>query len=125
MTQFKCNTVVIAEPKTRAEYNTLRGWDLPTNENGDDAGYLVEFPKLASNVEGYDGYIQWLPEQHFALLYTPTDLLKEVVITVTDNGLGQVGHEVEVTGLNSAELLYAVGIVQHSIFSTVTQGESK
>ena len=26
---------------TRAAYNILRGWELFTDENGDDAGYLV------------------------------------------------------------------------------------
>lgn len=29
--------VVRAKPMTRLEYNNFRGWELPANENGDDA----------------------------------------------------------------------------------------
>lgn len=32
---------VHASPMTRAAYNDYRGWKLPENENGDDAGFLV------------------------------------------------------------------------------------
>lgn len=33
---------VYGTPMTRGEYNRLRGWDVPKEENPDDAGYLVE-----------------------------------------------------------------------------------
>ena len=32
-----------ARPMSRQEYNVLRGWELPSNENGADPGYLVEY----------------------------------------------------------------------------------
>lgn len=35
--------IINASPMTRLAYNQLRGWMLPANENGDDAGYLVEY----------------------------------------------------------------------------------
>ena len=50
---------------TRQEYNDLRGWDLPENENGDDPGYLIEDPAGEKNTPQFDGYIQWLPQAEF------------------------------------------------------------
>lgn len=53
---------VNARPMNRREYNILRGWTLPENENGDDLGYLVEeFCNAAPNVDGYEGYVSWSP----------------------------------------------------------------
>jgi hypothetical protein len=57
-----------ATAMTRAAYNDYRGWTLPINERGDNAGYLVEYePRLGeeSNVKGHDGYVSWSPEQVF------------------------------------------------------------
>jgi hypothetical protein len=61
-----------ATAMTRAAYNEYRGWALPANERGDDAGYLVEYePRVGeeSNVKGHDGYVSWSPEQVFADAY--------------------------------------------------------
>jgi len=33
--------LINARPMTRLEYNQFRGWELPADENGDDAGYVV------------------------------------------------------------------------------------
>ena len=35
--------VIFARPMTRLEYNQYRGWELPSNENGEDDGMLVEY----------------------------------------------------------------------------------
>ncbi|HEN1222705.1 TPA: DUF2829 domain-containing protein, partial [Klebsiella pneumoniae] len=35
--------LINAFPMTRHEYNAFRGWQLPTDENGADEGYLVEY----------------------------------------------------------------------------------
>lgn len=35
--------IVTATAMTRGEYNTYRGWTLPANEDGDDAGYLMQY----------------------------------------------------------------------------------
>lgn len=51
-----------AVPMTRATYVQNRGWDLPTNENGDDEGYMVEYP---------DGYVSWSPKIVFEASYRP------------------------------------------------------
>lgn len=50
---------------TRQEYNDLRGWDLPSDEDGSDEGYLTVDINGASNVEGYDGYVSWTPKAMF------------------------------------------------------------
>jgi hypothetical protein len=65
-----------AKPMTRAEYNIFRGWELPSNENGDDTGYLVEYLDGGkSNVEGFAGYVSWSPALPFKLAYQPKDAL--------------------------------------------------
>lgn len=57
--------VVLAVAMTRLEYNNLRGWDLPEDEDGDDKGFLVENPLLKPNSEDFDGYVCWKPEEVF------------------------------------------------------------
>lgn len=64
---------IAAKPMTRAEYNTFRGWELPANENGEDAGYLVEYLDGGKpNVEGYAGYVSWSPAPQFEGAYQVT-----------------------------------------------------
>lgn len=58
--------IVHAKPMTRIEYNNLRGWILPSDENGDDEGYLIEYTdNQKPNVKGYDGYVSWCPKNIF------------------------------------------------------------
>ncbi len=65
-----------AIPMTRGEYNTLRGWQIPADENPADGGYLVEYLDGGKpNVEGYDGYISWSPTDVFEAAYQPTDAM--------------------------------------------------
>ena len=64
---------VNATPMTRITYNNLRGWTLPEDENGDDAGFLVEYVDGGkANVLGYDGYVSWSPANVFERAYKPT-----------------------------------------------------
>jgi hypothetical protein len=64
--------VVHAIPMDRRNYNALRGWTLPKDENGDDEGYLVEYADLLNtpNHEDYKGYISWSPKDVFEGSYT-------------------------------------------------------
>lgn len=63
--------VVRALPMNRIAYTNLRGWTLPSDENGEDAGYLVEYVDGGSpNVEGFTGYISWSPADVFERAYT-------------------------------------------------------
>lgn len=47
---------VVAEPMTRGDYNKLRGWKVPADENPADEGYTVSYR---------DGYISWCPKAQF------------------------------------------------------------
>lgn len=73
MKTFIGTKIVKATPMTRLAYNQLRGWTLPANENGDDAGYLVEYTDGGKpNLEGYDGYVSWSPAEQFDNAYRET-----------------------------------------------------
>jgi hypothetical protein len=59
---------------TRAAYNILRDWELPADENGDDAGYLVEYLDGGErNHKDFKGYISWSPKAVFENAYRPTE----------------------------------------------------
>lgn len=62
--------IIRAFPMTRLAYNELRGWQLPADENGDDAGYLVEYLDGGqANHPNYSGYISWSPAPVFVEAY--------------------------------------------------------
>lgn len=68
--------IINAKPMTRAEYNTLRGWEVPADEKPDDAGYLVEYTNGGNaNHPGFNGYISWNPKAVFEQAYTTTNNL--------------------------------------------------
>lgn len=59
---------------TRAAYNILRDWQLPADENGDDAGYLVEYIDGGqANHKDFKGYISWSPKDVFERAYKAVD----------------------------------------------------
>lgn len=81
MVSFTCHKTVKAVPMNRKDYNDLRGWSVPSDENPEDEGYLVEYQDDShKNVEGFDGYISWSPKDVFKKGYrlseTFTDRLK-------------------------------------------------
>lgn len=62
-----------AKPMTRGDYNALRGWEVPANENPADAGFLVEYVDGgAANHPDFQGYISWSPKDVFERAYFPT-----------------------------------------------------
>lgn len=62
-----------AKPMTRQAYNDLRGWTLPADEDGNDAGYLVEYVDGGkANHPDFAGYISWSPKDVFDRAYRPT-----------------------------------------------------
>lgn len=64
--------IINAAPMNRLDYNTLRGWTLPADENGADEGYLVEYLDGGkANVPGYAGYVSWSPKDVFERAYRP------------------------------------------------------
>lgn len=49
---------------TRADYNTLRGWSLPFDENGEDEGYLLNsLTNSKPNTDFLDGYVSWVTKE--------------------------------------------------------------
>lgn len=55
---------------TRLEYNDYRGWELPSDEDCSDDGFLVEYiDGGASNHPDHDGYISWSPADVFSRSY--------------------------------------------------------
>lgn len=74
MKQYLGTKLINAKPMTRLEYNCFRGWDLPADENPDDAGYLVEYVDGGkANTADYAGYVSWSPADVFNRAYQPTD----------------------------------------------------
>lgn len=64
MKEFVMVQRVKAKPMTRQEYNDLRGWIIPEDENPSDEGFLVE-SEGKPNHPDYEGYLQWLPKEQF------------------------------------------------------------
>lgn len=70
MQQFIGTKLIQAAPMNRLDYNILRGWNLPENENGDDEGYIVVYLDGGKpNVEGFVGYVSWSPKEQFENAY--------------------------------------------------------
>lgn len=62
--------LIQARPMNRQEYNDYRGWDLPSDEDGTDKGYLVEYLDGGqSNHPDHEGYISWSPKDVFDRAY--------------------------------------------------------
>lgn len=59
-----------ATPTSVGEYNIIRGWDIPDDEDPNKAGYLVEYEDGGEpNLEGYAGYVSWSPKDVFDNIY--------------------------------------------------------
>lgn len=65
--------LIRAEAMTRQAYNDFRGWPLPANESGSDAGYLVEYLDGGKpNTSTHAGYVSWSPAEQFDNAYRET-----------------------------------------------------
>lgn len=97
---------IAATPMNRLEYNILRGWKLPDDENGADEGYLVEYLDGGKpNVEGFEGYVSWSPKEQFDNAYQPVTKLNfgHAIVAL------KAGHRVARSGWNgSGMFLYYV-----------------
>lgn len=73
MEKYIGTKTVSAKAMTRQEYNDLRGWPVPEDENPADKGYLIEYVDGGqANHPDYAGYISWSPEGVFERAYRPT-----------------------------------------------------
>jgi hypothetical protein len=74
MKQYIGTKLINAIAMTRLEYNILRGWVVPPDEDGADGGYLVEYKDGGKpNHPDFQGYISWSPKEQFEKAYRPTD----------------------------------------------------
>jgi len=74
MKKFIGRKSILATPMLRGAYNDYRGWVLPTDENGSDEGYLVEYVDGGdSNHSDHKGYISWSPGSVFNNAYRPSE----------------------------------------------------
>ena len=81
MQQYTGTKVIKAKELSRGEYNNLRGWVTPSDENPDDAGYLVEYVGQGNpNHADFANYISWSPKQVFEEAYKPSGTPAERVI---------------------------------------------
>lgn len=72
MTRHIGAKMINAVAMTRGEYNALRGWTVPEDEDPEDRGFLVEYTDGGqANVPGFTGYVNWSPEDVFARAYRP------------------------------------------------------
>lgn len=53
--------VVHALPMTRGNYNVLKGWALPVDQDAEDNGYLIQ--------EGFTGHLTWKPQDVFEKIF--------------------------------------------------------
>jgi hypothetical protein len=74
MKKYIGTKAVSAKPMTRGEYNKYREWELPSNEDPADKGYLIEYEDGGKpNDPRHKGYISWSPEDVFIKAYRPVD----------------------------------------------------
>jgi len=70
MSQFIGTKLILSIPMSRLEYNNYRDWELPSDENGGDEGFLVEYIDGGkSNHPDHEGYISWSPKEVFQNAY--------------------------------------------------------
>lgn len=63
MKTYQCISQVRATPMSRKDYNDLRGWEVPKDEDPQEAGYLVEsLDGSRGNHPNFKGYISWSPK---------------------------------------------------------------
>lgn len=97
--------LVKSKPMNRIDYNKYRGWDLPSDENGEDEGYLVEYVDGGKpNHKGHEGYISWSPKEQFDNAYQ--DVTKGMTFGHATE-MAKLGHKVARTGFNGCGM-YAV-----------------
>lgn len=60
MKKYVRTNIVDAKPMTRGEYNRLRGWTLPVDENPNDDGYIILY-----RAGKEDEYVSWCPKRQF------------------------------------------------------------
>lgn len=73
MQRYLGTKLIAGQPMSRQDYNDYRGWKLPSDEDGTDPGYLVEYlDSPDSNHPNHKHYISWSPRGPFENAYRLT-----------------------------------------------------
>lgn len=111
--------LIKALPMTRKEYNDFRGWELPADENGDDAGYLVEYADGGqANTEKYAGYVSWSPTAVFEQAYEELpehDETKSHVTRLAGERTQLVNKLNKLTAFQSADVFFGLSFKQQDL----------
>ena len=110
--EFIGTKIVYAKPMSRLDYNIFRGWELPTNENGSDEGYLVEYNDGGEpNTKEYQGYVSWSPKVQFENAYKQSGNLSfGDAITYL-----KLGYKVARTGWNGKGLTLSLKLPEEGV----------
>lgn len=80
MHSYQGKLAVRAKVMSLGDYNDLRGWELPVDEDPNTSGYLVEYSMgAAANHRDFDGYISWMPTAKFVNSFDAVDSFKQRV----------------------------------------------
>lgn len=59
-----------AWPRSRAEYCRYRGQDVPSDEDPDEMGYMIEYEDVREpNMSNHEGYVSWSNTRILESLY--------------------------------------------------------
>lgn len=110
--EFIGTKIICAKPMSRLDYNIFRGWELPTNENGSDEGYLVEYSDGGEpNTKEYQGYVSWSPKVQFENAYKQSGNLSfGDAITYL-----KLGYKVARTGWNGKGLTLSLKLPEEGV----------
>ena len=110
--EFIGTKIICAKPMSRLDYNIFRGWELPTNENGSDEGYLVEYTDGGKpNTKEYQGYVSWSPKVQFENAYKQSGNLSfGDAITYL-----KLGYKVARTGWNGKGLTLSLKLPEEGV----------
>lgn len=117
---------ILATAMNRQEYNDYRGWELPSDEDGSDEGYLVEYVDGGqSNHVNHKGYISWSPKAVFDASYSASGSMSfSDVLSYT---LAGDGLRIARKGWNGAGLsvykLTPTGIEPHLVIRNPNTGK--
>ena len=106
MQQYTGTKVIKAKEMSRGEYNKLRGWVTPSDENPEDAGYLVEYVGQGNpNHADFSNYISWSPKRVFEEAYKPSGTPAESVLLDQSELEGKLHKLNEFTKTSTFDLL--------------------
>lgn len=111
---FAQKAVVKVYPMNRADYNAWRGWELPSDENGEDEGYLVQHLQVSEANTPENGYVNWMSHEQFYRTHVPVEsVLDRMVVERAElrerikslnNFLQEVEESEDKLGLSQTEL---------------------